>query len=295
MNFKEKYKIWSKRNEECLHLFFNDPVPECVTLTDSVKYSLFAGGKRIRPVLMYAVCELIDMIPDKTVDIFAAVLEMIHTSSLIHDDLPSMDNDVLRRGCPTNHMVYGEATAILAGDTLMFDAFHIAASHIYHYSFSKGGVKALWKLGYASGYNGMTGGQVIDMESKREFTDLNRLILMNSKKTGALIDFAIKAPIYLTETEDLHEKNLDIFSMAIGQAFQIKDDILDYESNVEILGKSTSDEKNNKSTFVTVLGIDSAKNKLEECIDTACKAIKVYGGKADFLMETAQYIKNRSK
>lgn len=295
MNFTQQYDVFKKRIDEHLQVYFNDGITECKTLTDSAKYSLFAGGKRIRPVLMYAVSDLIGYTDFDTVDVFAAALEMIHTSSLIHDDLPAMDNDALRRGVPTNHVVYGEGTALLAGDTLMFKAFEIAAEHIYNKKITKGAVKALWMLGKATGYQGMTGGQMIDMESVPVQTGLDRLIIMNSKKTGALIDFAIKAPVFITETEGLHERAMDNYSKAIGQAFQIKDDILDYESTVEVLGKTTSDLRNNKSTYVTVLGIDTAKEKLKMCYDIACKALKPYGDKAEFLLALAGYVIDRIK
>ncbi|HBN85859.1 MAG TPA: farnesyl-diphosphate synthase [Clostridiales bacterium] len=293
MNFTQQYNQFKDRIESCLQTYYHDGIEECKTLTDSVKYSLSAGGKRIRPVLMYAVADLIGCTDQKTLDVFAAALEMIHTSSLIHDDLPGMDNDSLRRGVPTNHVVYGEGTAIIAGDTLMFKAFEIAAEHIYKHNPSEGSVKALWMLGLATGYQGMTGGQMIDMESDPEKTGLDRLILMNAKKTGALIDLAIKAPMYITQTEKENEQPLDVYSKAIGQAFQIKDDILDYESTAEVLGKNTSDIRNNKSTYVTILGIDQAKEKLHACYKKACDALRSYGEKADFLQSLAEYVKDR--
>lgn len=295
MSFTNQYNEYKNRIEACLKTYFHDGAVECKTLTDSVKYSLSAGGKRIRPVLMYAVADLIGCTDDKTTDVFAAALEMIHTSSLIHDDLPGMDNDSLRRGVPTNHIVFGEGTAIIAADTLMFKAFDIAAEHIYKENAGKGCVKALWMMGKASGYHGMTGGQMIDIVPDPVNDGQERLMLMNAMKTGALIDFGIKAPMYITETEKEHEKALDEYSRSIGQAFQIKDDILDYESTAEALGKSNSDIRNHKSTYVTVIGIDQAKEKLLDCYTKACNALKPYGKKAEFLTALAEYVKDRKQ
>ena len=294
MDFKQQFESYKTRIDNRLKTYFQDECEECKTLIDSVKYSLLAGGKRIRPVLMYAVSDMIGCAEDRTVDVFAAALEMIHSSSLIHDDLPGMDNDSLRRGLPTNHVVYGEGTAIIAGDTLMFKAFEIAADHVYNKSFKKGSVKALWMLGEAAGHKGMTGGQMIDMESIPDKTDLNRLILMNSKKTGALIDFAVKAPIYITETEHIHEKPWT-YIPKYQASFSDQGRYIDYESSEEELGKSTSDERNRKATYVTVLGLNTAKEHLYACYDTACSALKPYGEKASFLLALAAYVKDRGK
>lgn len=290
-----KYEKYLKRVEDWLKQNFK--VYECPekVIYESMYYSLMAGGKRIRPVLSLAVAEMLSGDLD-TVLPFACAIEMIHNYSLIHDDLPCMDDDDFRRGKPTNHKVFGEAIAVLAGDGLLNMAFEtllkeVAKSH--ENSHLK--AKAAFLIAEAAGIKGMIGGQVLDMESENKTIGYDRLCDMHRKKTGALIKSSILAPAVLLGASSDTENALKIYADKIGLAFQIKDDILDYEGNSEIVGKPTgSDEKNSKSTFVTLLGMEEAKKLLEATVRQAKEVIEPFNN-AEFLIKTAYYIADRDK
>ncbi|GAA0723737.1 polyprenyl synthetase family protein [Clostridium malenominatum] len=235
----------------------------------SMLYSLEVGGKRIRPILTLLAYSLYKE-NYKEVLPCACAIEMIHTYSLIHDDLPSMDNDSLRRGKPTNHMVFGEALALLAGDALLNEAFNI----MIHEALSKGEtwIKAADIIGKASGANGMIGGQVVDIMSTNKVASEEEIFYMHSKKTGELIKGAILSGAVLGGAE---ERDLDIlreFGEKLGLAFQIKDDILDIVGDTTTLGKTVNkDSDQNKSTFIKLYGLEKCKdlsNKLtNECLE----------------------------
>lgn len=255
-------------------------------IVEAMNYSLLAGGKRVRPVLMMAVCEAFGVSEDAILP-FAASLEMIHTYSLIHDDLPAMDDDDLRRGRPTNHVVYGEATAILAGDALLNLAFETALSAPFD---AEKKLKAAALMGKASGYLGMIGGQVVDLEGEERKLTLSELKEMHSMKTGALIKAAAQMGCVLSGAD---EDELSDYAENLGLAFQLKDDILDETSTVEELGKNIgSDKKNDKSTFINLCGMEKAEAMLKETTD---KAIKALDGieKNEFLKEFAMYLLKR--
>lgn len=227
------------------------------TILEAMEYSLFAGGKRIRPVLALAVCEALggsreDVLP------FGCAVELIHTYSLIHDDLPAMDNDDLRRGKPTNHKVFGEGMAILAGDGLLNLAYEIVLSALIKNN-SRESVIAAEFIGRAAGIKGMIGGQVIDIESEGCKIEMEKLRDMHSKKTGALIDAACASGCLIAGRQDMLDTVLE-YSRNLGIAFQIVDDILDVIGDSKKLGKNTgSDAQNEKSTYVSILGLDRAK------------------------------------
>ncbi len=235
-------------------------------------YSLLAGGKRIRPTYMYCSAKLLNLDLSAALP-YATALEMIHTYSLIHDDLPSMDNDDLRRGKPTCHKVYGEGIALLAGDNLLNRAHEILLQSVVN---NPKYAMASYKISYLAGICGMIGGQSIDLSSEGKQITLDTLYELQRKKTGALLKAAICTPYYLAENCSLEVLNLlSDYSEHIGLAFQIKDDILDVESNSENLGKSVGkDERDNKATFVTLLGIDEAKKKLDEEISGCYKSLQ---------------------
>lgn len=262
---------------------------------DAMAYSLLAGGKRIRPVLVLAFADLLEVSHEDAMP-FAVALEMIHTYSLIHDDLPAMDNDDLRRGNPTNHVVYGEATAILAGDGLLNRAFEVVGAYLEQKPFVEG-IAAMNLLSKASGCRGMIAGQVVDMEGETRVLSDEELIYMHENKTGALIEAACLMPFALAGLSGTEEfENIRQFAKEVGLAFQMKDDILDVESSTEVLGKPIgSDAAQGKTTFVTMYGISRCKEEMEAYTERAKKRLEGYGEKATFLQSLVEYLLRREK
>lgn len=227
------------------------------SILEAMKYSLLAGGKRIRPILAISVCKALGGSLEEVLNLGCAV-EFIHTYSLIHDDLPAMDNDDLRRGKPTNHKIFGEAKAILAGDGLLNYAFETIFNEAIKNSFDSRCILAGDILSKASGVRGMVGGQVIDIENEGIKISAETLYDMHRKKTGALIEAACLIGCVMSGKSDYMNKVLE-YSRNLGIAFQIKDDILDYTGDVAKLGKNIgSDKENNKSTFVSILGLEKS-------------------------------------
>lgn len=264
------------------------------TLYKAMKYSIDAGGKRLRPVLALAVSELLggderDIMP------YACALEMIHTYSLIHDDLPAMDNDDYRRGRLTNHKVYGEAMAILAGDALLNNAFEVMIEDmVKNPENMPAKAQAMQIIAKAAGAAGMIGGQVVDMESEGKFISAEVLEYMHQCKTGALIKASILSAAVLCQASADDFKGLEIYAKNIGLAFQIKDDILDVEGNQELLGKPVgSDAVNEKSTFVSLYGLEKSKEMLCTITKEATQSIQSFGEKAEFLTALAEYLVSR--
>ena len=240
------------------------------------------GGKRIRPVLTLAIAKMMSKDVSEVMP-FAAAIEMIHTYSLIHDDLPAMDNDDYRRGKLTNHKVFGVAMAILAGDALLNEAFELLLkSATQSAENAKQFAEASLFVATAAGKQGMIAGQVIDMESEGKQTTETTLKDMHKKKTGALIKASILAPAICLGASSEHIKALNNYSENIGVAFQIKDDILDVESTTEELGKAIgSDAKNKKTTYVSLYGLEGAKTMLNE-VTRAINDIDIFGERAGF-------------
>jgi geranylgeranyl diphosphate synthase type II len=263
-----------------------------VSLHKSMRYSVFAGGKRIRPILMLAACEAIGGDIERAMPA-ACAMEMIHTYSLIHDDLPAMDDDDFRRGNPTNHKVFGEAIAILAGDALLTQAF-IAMSC----SGSSGSVPSatllavINEIGHCAGSHGMVGGQVVDMESEgNKDIDLPTVQYIHTHKTGALIKASVKAGALLGAANDNELASLTRYGEAVGLAFQIADDILDIEGTTEQIGKDAgSDEARGKATYPAVVGLADAKKRAAELVDIALESLRDFDDKAEPLREIARYI-----
>ena len=241
------------------------------TIYQASRYSIEAGGKGLRPMLLFTVLDALAVDRDKGLSA-AAALEMIHTYSLIHDDLPAMDNDDLRRGKPTNHVVFGEATAILAGDNLLNESYKVI-SNDDNLSFETR-IKLINELASASGQAGMISGQMFDIEAENKTISLSELERIHQYKTGALIRASVSlATIVANASEKLKEKLID-FSMVIGVLFQIKDDILDIEGKPEETGKNIgSDEKKGKVTYVSELGLNGAKLELEKKEKNAYKIL----------------------
>lgn len=238
------------------------------TLKDSMAYSIRAGGKRIRPLLLFATLNAFKK--DISLGLPAAcALEMIHTYSLIHDDLPAMDNDDLRRGKPTNHKVFGEAVAILAGDALLTYSFQILSEMNENLS-SDQKINLIAELAKAAGPEGMVGGQTADMEGENKQLTLAELQYIHLHKTGKLLSYAIKAGAIIANASKEIIEELERFAYHIGIAFQIKDDILDVEGSTEMLGKTAGiDITNNKSTYPSLLTLEGAKDRLIEHVNTA--------------------------
>ena len=270
-----------------------------ISLYDSMKYSLTAGGKRLRPVLLLAACEFSGGNVREALP-YAVALEYIHTYSLIHDDLPAMDNDDLRRGLPTNHKVYGEALAILAGDGLLNTAFEVMHKDMLLYLDDPAKltrhVKAVYEISKGAGVRGMVAGQVSDIES--EDTDISNEMLeyIHLNKTGALIRASIKAGLCLGNPDDEMKYRMDIYAENLGLSFQIADDILDVVGNAEELGKNVGqDEKDHKNTYTSINGLDKAYEKLDELANEALDAISAYYDNAEFFSKLIKEMKSRNK
>ncbi len=294
MDFNKEYKLYLESVEEWItvHLKAQDPLRK--SIYDAMNYSLTAGGKRLRPVLSLAVCSMLNG-DEVAVLPFACAIELIHTYSLIHDDLPCMDNDDFRRGKPTSHKVFGEAMAVLSGDGLLNLAFEKMLEETIRDADCYYRAKTARLIADAAGTNGMILGQVIDLESENKDISYDRLCDMHQKKTGALIRAAVLAPAELFNAPEEIKKALESYARAIGLAFQIKDDILDFEGDSAVLGKTTGkDSKNHKSTFVTLLGREKARELLKASVDQALESIKPLGDTA-FLDQMAVYIAEREK
>ncbi len=262
-------------------------------LAEAMRYSLEAGGKRIRPVLVMEFCRICGGTYEDA-RAAACAIEMIHTFSLIHDDLPAMDNDDFRRGRPSCHKAYDEATAILAGDALAILPFQIIAEDECLESHRK--VKLIADLSAASGMYGMTGGQQIDIENEEKSNiDLENLRYMYSLKTGALIRTACRMGCIAAGADDNTIKLADEFASKLGLAFQIIDDILDVTSTTEELGKPVgSDAEQNKTTFVTVMGIDNARHEADKITSEALDILRSFQD-SDFLVDLTNTLLDRKK
>lgn len=270
------------------------------TVMDAMEYSLKAGGKRLRPIMMIETYKMFGGNDAELIEPFATAIELIHTYSLVHDDLPAMDNDEYRRGRKTTHVVYGEDMAILCGDALLNFAFEVALKATEKY-ITKGGnglaaVKALRILADNAGIYGMVGGQVFDVEAERKgiIPTLSDVLYVYENKTGALIKASLLAGAYLSGASDDDIDLLNEIGSDVGMAFQIKDDILDITSTTEVLGKPVgSDEKNNKTTYVTLKGLEKSQQDVERYSKRALENFNNLSNKNDFLYELIRYLIDR--
>ncbi len=266
-------------------------------LYESMKYSLMAGGKRLRPMLVLAVLEALDKPIERGIP-FAVALEMIHTYSLIHDDLPAMDDDDLRRGKPTNHKVFGEATAILAGDALLTRAFSLIAEQYGERADVSASttVKLIAELGKRAGATGMVGGQMADIEGETKQLNLEQLEFIHRHKTGDLLIAALRGGGYLAEATEAQMDALTRYGVCIGLAFQIQDDILNVEGDASELGKAVgSDANRQKATYPSLLGLAESKKRLLALIEEAKAALAEAGIEHSALSPLADYVRNRNK
>ena len=297
MTIKEQLAVRAALVEDFLVLCMRDRgIPD--RLLRSMEYSLLAGGKRLRPVLVLSWAGLLgDAATTDKVMPFAASLECIHTYSLIHDDLPAMDDDDLRRGKPSNHKQFDEATAILAGDGLLTEAFGLmSAASIVNGLPADRVLRAIYVLATAAGAGGMVGGQAVDMElTGRTDVPLAELREMHAMKTGALITASCECGAILAGAKDADIDNAREFGRNIGVAFQIVDDVLDVVSDTETLGKPAgSDEAMGKTTYPALMGLDKSKSLASDYIETALTHLSgYYGAEQEFLWQLARYIVDR--
>ncbi|MEZ0535756.1 polyprenyl synthetase family protein [Caldicellulosiruptoraceae bacterium PP1] len=246
---------------------------------ESIRYSIFAGGKRLRPILMFLSFELFSSNIEKIID-FAVSIELIHTYSLIHDDLPSMDNDSYRRGMPTNHIVFGEGLAVLAGDALLNLAAENILKSIVKFGYSKEMIDAALYIFNCSGIDGMIGGQVVDILNQGKLINKDELELLHLNKTSKLIQASVVAGSLIGGAEEKIVKKLEEYAKYLGLAFQIRDDILDYIGDEEKLGKSIGkDQKNQKTTYVSMYGLEESQKLVDKYSNISIDIIKTIDNK----------------
>ncbi|MDD6215003.1 MAG: polyprenyl synthetase family protein [Firmicutes bacterium] len=267
--------------EKALHAYMKFEDKPQKKIYEAMEYSLFARGKRLRPVIMLMTAKMCGADPAIALP-FACAIEMIHTYSLIHDDLPAMDNDDLRRGKPTNHKVFGEGIAILAGDALLNKAFEIVSEYDVPGVCKKTVLRAISALAQSSGTEGMIGGQVVDIESRNE--DMELLKYLYSLKTGAIIRSAGVIGAILAEAEEDQTAAVDSFCLNLGIAFQIQDDILDVTGSEADLGKPIgSDAANHKSTYITLCGLEKSRDMVNKYTQKAIDSLAVFENRGELI------------
>lgn len=263
-------------------------------LVEAMRYSLLGGGKRIRPILLLAAAEAVGGKAGAVLP-FACALEMIHTYSLIHDDLPAMDDDALRRGRPTCHVMFGEALAILAGDALLTDAFRVMAAATDKGLTPRRAMLAMREIAEAAGTYGMVGGQVADMEAEGRVPDLPTVEFIHVRKTGALLLASVRAGAILAGGRAGQLRHLTRYGEYVGLAFQVADDILDSEGTTAQTGKVPGrDRERQKVTFPAVMGLPAAKQRARDLLDSALKELRAFPRAADPLREIARFIVARA-
>ncbi|MBQ6401622.1 MAG: polyprenyl synthetase family protein [Firmicutes bacterium] len=294
-----KYEDYKAILEEHLTDFLPDIDHKSITLFEAMKYSIEAGGKRIRPVLLLAACDFCGGRIEEALP-YACAIEYIHTYTLIHDDLPCMDDDDLRRGIPTNHKVFGEAVATLAGDGLQSAAFEVMNQDMLLYfdepEALKKRIRAVYEISKGSGCRGVVAGQIADMEAENRNCSMEMLDFIHLNKTAALIVASIRAGASLGEPTDEMMEKLTVYGENLGLAFQIADDILDVVGEEEEMGKKTGmDDANNKATYPSIYGLENSRRKLEELTDNAVEALAVYYDNAELFTTLARDLAQRGK
>ena len=293
MDFKARLGRVADELETVLDQLLPKPQGHQAIVAEAMRYAALGGGKRLRPFLMVETAKMFGR-EDAGVWQAAAALECLHVYSLVHDDLPCMDDDDLRRGKPTVHKAFDEAIATLAGDGLLTLSMELMAGEAIHSRPAKT-LALVRALGKAGGVHGMIGGQVIDITQSE--TDRSEALIteLQDFKTGALIVFAVEAGARLADAPDEDVQNLINFAREMGLAFQIKDDILDVEGDAELLGKAVGKDENlGKATFVSILGLEGAREKAATLGDSAKSRLKPYGKKADTLCAAVDFVLNRS-
>ncbi|MFH1350501.1 MAG: polyprenyl synthetase family protein [Pseudomonadota bacterium] len=282
--------------DEALKGFFGEPKGPAADVIRAMKYSLFAGGKRLRPILCLAGAQAVGG-EDRQVLPVACALELIHTYSLIHDDLPVMDNDDLRRGKPTSHKVFGEAVALLAGDGLLTEAFHIMATMDLPEGIEpRALLKVIGLIAQAAGYQGMVGGQVVDIQSEGKEVDLSLVDFIHAYKTGTLIAASVVSGAILGGGDAQQVEAIGSYGKQTGLAFQIADDILNIEGDSQKLGKAVgSDAEKGKMTYPAAMGLERSKEIQRDLITQALESLSSFDHRADPLRNIARYIIERKR
>lgn len=294
MNFDSILSEKKKQVEQHLYTYFSGFSGLQQTVFQAADYSIKAGGKRLRPVLLLEACQLFGGSESDAMD-FACAIEMIHTYSLIHDDLPAMDDDDFRRGKPTNHVVYGEGTAILAGDGLLNRAYEVMIQK----TMSSGPMKdrylnAMDEIASAAGIDGMIAGQIVDLESENKSVPIETVDFIHSHKTGALITAALAAGAMIGGAGEEDLTNIRLYGRNIGMAFQIIDDILDITGDQEKLGKDIgSDAEKQKSTYPSLLGLEESRRIAQDLLRESKEILEAYGDCGDFLKALSDFLANR--
>ena len=292
MDMAEKLKEYAHLTQEGLETYLPEQAGALETIFQAARYSALAGGKRLRPALLMEFYALHGENAEKALP-FACALEMVHTYSLIHDDLPCMDNDDLRRGKPTNHKVFGEATALLAGDSLLTRAFETMLCHCPTEIPAENALKAAGILAARAGMEGMIGGQVMDLDFETRRPEKEELSQMVHLKTGCLLMAACEMGCALAGAGEEEMKKARLYGEKLGLAFQIQDDILDVTGSTEKLGKPVgSDAENHKNTFVSYYGLEECRRLVEENTRQAVEAVALLQG-SDFLTELARSLQKR--
>lgn len=293
MDFKKELKERSIYIEDNIESYLPKEEGYQKTIFEAMNYSLRAGGKRLRPILLmeaYKLCQGQgeDFVP------YSVAMEMIHTYSLIHDDLPALDNDDLRRGKPTNHIVFGEAMAILAGDALLNTAYETMLNATFKHPRPELSLRAAYEISRGAGIYGMIGGQVVDVESEDKKINKDKLDYIHMNKTAAMIVGSVRAGAILAGVDEDRLESLTKYAENIGLAFQIVDDILDIEGDEKLLGKRVgSDLDNDKSTYPSLLGISESKKIVENLIEEAKISLEVFDSDAEFMNALADFIRDR--
>ncbi|MBD5136189.1 MAG: polyprenyl synthetase family protein [Lachnospiraceae bacterium] len=294
-NFSEELEKRIKWVESVIEEFLPNEDTKQKIVMEAMNYSVRAGGKRLRPLLLSEMSEMFGM-DKENVKPFMAVMEYIHTYSLVHDDLPAMDNDEYRRGRKTTHKQFGEAIGILAGDALLNYAFETGINAILTFEYPKRAVAALAVIASKSGIYGMIGGQTVDIISEGKQLDKDTLDYINELKTGALIEASMMAGAILAGADEEEIFTIERAASKIGQAFQIQDDVLDVISTTKELGKPVhSDEKNCKSTYVNLMDVEKAKDEVKRLSDEAVLELKSLKRENQFLFKLIEWLINRTK
>ena len=293
MEFKQCLKEKASFVEKVLKEYMPKEEGYQKTVIEAMNYSLSAGGKRLRPILTLEACKIVGGNEDEAIP-FAIAIEMIHTYSLIHDDLPALDNDDLRRGRPTNHKVYGEAMGILAGDALLNYAFEVMLTGSINKENPEKYLKAINEIAKGAGIYGMIGGQVVDVESENKQIEKEKLDYIHMNKTAAMMVGCMRAGATIGGANSEQMEEITKYAKNIGLSFQIVDDILDIVGDEAKLGKKVgSDIENHKSTYPSLLGLDKSKEIAHNLIDEAKKSIEKLSDDVDFLKGLAEYIIDR--
>ena len=291
-SFKKQIPEFKKSIDDYLKTILSESDQSSEELSQAMKYSVMNGGKRIRPMMMLASAITIDIDTEHVMP-FATAIELLHSFSLIHDDLPCMDDDSLRRGQPTTHVKFGEATATLAADSLQSLAFELMAKAEFPESKSSQ-LELISMIANSIGSGGMAGGQSLDLDSENKKLDPSSVENIYMLKTGKLLQASILGPTYFRELDEEKVSALKNFSESIGVAFQIQDDLIEAVGDADMIGKSIeSDKSKNKAAYPLLFGVSESKKRVENLYESACDSLKVFGESSSSLMDMAEIIIQR--